>query len=113
MNTFLVALFPFFVYRPGNLQIMQIYPFARIYNVRCLFMRNVVDDTALAQHHQQVVNLLPGQSRTYRQSLLADVGIVCKENRVRSQNHLYQFLRRLTHLAEFIQLIPADREDDS
>ena len=76
-------------------------------------MRNVVDDTALAQHHQQVVNLLPGQSRTYRQSLLADVGIVCKDTRVRSQNHLYQFLCGFPHLAEFIQLIPADREDDS
>lgn len=65
-------------------------------------MRNVVDDTALAQHHQQVVNLLPGQSCAYRQRLFADVGVICKNTRVGAKDHLYQFLRRLTHFAEFI-----------
>ena len=65
-------------------------PFAGVYNIRCLFVRNVIHDTTFGKRDQYIINLFAGQSGTYGQGCFADIGIVGEYSGVRAENRLYQ-----------------------
>ena len=64
-------------------------PFAGVYNIRCLFVRNVIHDTTFGKRDQYIINLFAGQSGTYGQGCFADIGIVGEYSGVRAENRLY------------------------
>ena len=63
-DAFLVTLFAFFIYTGGNLQVARFYPFACIYNIRCLFAWDIAYYPQLGKADKLFVYLLAGQSGT-------------------------------------------------
>ena len=47
LNAGFITFLAFLIYTTGDLQMLPVYAFARVYNIRCLFMWNIVDDAHL------------------------------------------------------------------
>ena len=77
-------------------------PFAGVYNIRCLFVRNVIHDTTFGKRDQYIINLFAGQSGTYGQGYFADIGIVGEYSGVRAENRLYQCFGFRSHFSQFV-----------
>ena len=48
-DTCFITLFAFFVYGGGDVQMVEFDTLTRIYNIRCLFAWNVINDAAFGQ----------------------------------------------------------------
>ena len=105
--------FTLFVDSRGDVHKTKFLPFARIYNIRSLFVRNIIHDATFGKRDQYVINLFTGQSGTYGQGGFADIGIIGKHSGVRTENHLYQSFRFRSHFPQFVQFVPANRKKDA
>ena len=108
-----IALPSVFVHFAAQDNPVFLHPFAGVDDVGCLASGDVVQDASSGEHDERVVHLLAGQSRAYGQGVLADVGIVGEQPRVRAQDDIDELLGVGIILLQAIELVPMEGEDET